>query len=168
MPHTTAMENHKEKFEDFCKATFIDGDNKGSKTITRAKGEKIIKLLSKNDDDEEFSPKKTRLITHSALGLCNVLCLPAKSKGSHKFYFVLNTVRDKLFKLYRIPMIQPYSLAGDEWPMWKIFSKSFTRLMQPARDTLAQRRHWRKWGSFTIVCHGRPLTNTCLCALCAI
>ena len=128
MPHTTAMENHKEKFEDFCKATFIDGDNKGSKTITRAKGEKI-KLLSKNDDDE-FSPKfkhwvKTRgfqLITYSALGLCNVLCLPAKSKVSHKFYFVLNTVRDKLFKLYKILMIQLYSLAGDEWPMWKIFS----------------------------------------------
>ena len=81
MPHTTAMENHKE-FEDFCKATFIDGDNKGSKlSPDRAKGEKIIKLLSKNDNAEEFNPKfkhwvKTRgfqLITHSALGLCNVL-----------------------------------------------------------------------------------------------
>ena len=40
------MENHKEKFDEYCKVTFIDRENKGSKTITRAKGEKIMKFLS--------------------------------------------------------------------------------------------------------------------------
>ena len=33
---------YKQKFEEFCKDTFMDGDNKGSKTISRAKGENII------------------------------------------------------------------------------------------------------------------------------
>eukprot|EP00731_Ephydatia_muelleri_P019389 Em0012g214a len=28
---------YKQKFEEFCKDTFMDGDNKGSKTISRAK-----------------------------------------------------------------------------------------------------------------------------------
>ena len=51
------MEDQKKKFDDFCRATFIDVENKGSKTITRAKGQKIIALLSKAWDRENFSPK---------------------------------------------------------------------------------------------------------------
>ena len=70
------MESHQEKFEDYCWATFnIAGENKGSKTITRAKGDKIVKLLSKKGTAEDFTPKfkhwvKSRgfqLITYSAL-----------------------------------------------------------------------------------------------------
>ena len=40
------MDNHKENFDEYLKVTFIDGENKGSKAITIAKGEKIIKFLS--------------------------------------------------------------------------------------------------------------------------
>ena len=85
------MENHKEKFEEFCRLTFIENDSKGgSKAVTRAKGEKIVKLLNKDGDPDDYSPKfrhwvKTRgfqLITHSALGLRNVLCIPAKTNVS--------------------------------------------------------------------------------------
>ena len=36
------MDKQKQIFEEFCKDTFMDGDNKGSKTISRAKGENII------------------------------------------------------------------------------------------------------------------------------
>ena len=36
------MDKQKQMFEEFCKVTFMDGDNKGSKTISRAKGENII------------------------------------------------------------------------------------------------------------------------------
>ena len=46
VPHKINMDNHKEKFDEYCKVTFIDGENKRSKAITRAKGEKIIKFLS--------------------------------------------------------------------------------------------------------------------------
>ena len=85
------MEDQKKKFDDFCRATFIDVENKGSKTITRAKGQKIIALLSKAGDRENFSPKFKhwvtargfQLVTHSGLGLSNVLCLPAKRNVSH-------------------------------------------------------------------------------------
>ena len=82
------METQKEKYEDFYRATSIDGKNKGSKTITRAKGENIVQLLANNENADDFNPKfkhwvKTRgfqLITDSALGLTDVLCLPAKTK----------------------------------------------------------------------------------------
>ena len=90
------MESHKEKFEEFCRATFIDGQSKGSKTITRAKGENIVQLLANNGNADDFNPKfkhwvKTRgfqLITDSALGLSNVLCLPAKTRVSHKMIVI--------------------------------------------------------------------------------
>ena len=80
-------EMERQRFEEFCRVTFIENDSKGSKTITRAKGEKIIKLLNKDGDQEDYSPKfrhwvKTRgfqLVSHSALGLKNVLCIPAKT-----------------------------------------------------------------------------------------
>ena len=42
MPHKTMMENHKEKLENFCKATFINEENKGNKTITRAKDNQAV------------------------------------------------------------------------------------------------------------------------------
>ena len=45
VPHKINM-NHKEKFDEYCKVTFTDGENKGSKAMNRDKGEKIIKFLS--------------------------------------------------------------------------------------------------------------------------
>ncbi len=82
------MDNRKEKFEEFCKEAFING--KGSKTITKCKGEKIVRLLKKKGDLSAFDPKfrhwvknkEFQLISHSALGLKDVLCLPAKCKVS--------------------------------------------------------------------------------------
>ena len=83
--------HHEQVFKKFCSETFLNSDSKGqgSKTIGRRKGNKIVKLL-KNDDAEQFNdfPKfkhwvKTRvfqLITYTALGLCDVLCLTVKSK----------------------------------------------------------------------------------------
>ena len=40
------MDKQKQMFEEFCKDTFMDGDSKGSKTISRAnyKEENIIRL----------------------------------------------------------------------------------------------------------------------------
>ena len=81
---------HKEEFEQFCLEKFVRNDSKGlgSKTISREKGDKIIKVLKKDPSAEEYSPKfkhwvKTRkfhLVTFSVLGLNDVLCLPAKSE----------------------------------------------------------------------------------------
>ena len=59
-------------------------------------------MLANNGNADDFTPKfqhwvKTRgfqLITHSALGLSNVLWLPAKTKVSHKriVYGVLSSL----------------------------------------------------------------------------
>ena len=46
VPHKVNIDNHKEKFDEYYKVTSTDGENKGIKAITRAKGEKIIKFLS--------------------------------------------------------------------------------------------------------------------------
>ena len=35
VPHKINIENHKEKFDEYCKVKFIDRENKGSKAITR-------------------------------------------------------------------------------------------------------------------------------------
>ena len=51
------MDKQKEMFEEFCKDTFMDGDSKGSKTISRAKGDNIIRLLKKEGDMNDYTPK---------------------------------------------------------------------------------------------------------------
>ena len=70
----------KDTFEVFCEDTFIDGDKKGSKTISRAKGENVIRLLKKEgylNDYTKFrhlvKSKGFQLVSHSALGLKDVL-----------------------------------------------------------------------------------------------
>eukprot|EP00731_Ephydatia_muelleri_P006834 Em0003g1082a len=81
------MDKQKQTFEEFCKDTFMDGDSKGSKTIYRAKGEKIIRLLKKEMNDYTpkfrhwFKSKGFQLISHSAQGLKDVLCIPAKTSN---------------------------------------------------------------------------------------
>ena len=85
------MDNQKETFEDFCRMKFIDCDSKESKAITKAKGEKVIRLLKNQGDLTDCTPKfrywvkskKFQLISHSALGLKDVLCLLAKAEVSH-------------------------------------------------------------------------------------
>ena len=85
---TRAMNDQKEEFERFCRHKFIDVESKGqgSKTITKEKGQKTIKVLKK--EGEQYCPKfrhwmkqrKFQLVSYSALGLHDVLCLPAKSE----------------------------------------------------------------------------------------
>ena len=65
------MEDHKKIFEEFCAETFFEGENKGSKSMTRAKGEKVIALLSEGGNPDEYSPK----FKHS-LYKKNVQCTP--------------------------------------------------------------------------------------------
>ena len=81
------MDKQNQMIEEFCKDTFMDGDSKGSKTISRAKGENIIRLLKK-DYTPKFrhwvKSKGFQLISHSALGLKDVLCIPAKTSVSGK------------------------------------------------------------------------------------
>ena len=50
------MDKQKEMFEEFCKDTFMDGDSKGSKTMSRAKGDNIIRLLKKEGDMNDYTP----------------------------------------------------------------------------------------------------------------
>ena len=84
------MESLQKRFEKFCEEQFKNSQTSGSKTITKEKGKRIIHLLKKDDESEEYSPKfkhwvKQRgfqLVTYSALGLQDVLCLPAKTEVS--------------------------------------------------------------------------------------
>ena len=72
---------HKEEFEQFCLEKFVRNDSKGqgSKTISREKGDKSIKVLKKDPSAEEYSPNiwvkttKFHLVTFSVLGLNDVL-----------------------------------------------------------------------------------------------
>ena len=76
------------------KSTVLDtlSDIKTRKTISRAKGDNIIRLLKKEGDMNDYTPKfwhcvKSKgfqLISHSALGLKDVLCIPAKTSVSGK------------------------------------------------------------------------------------
>ncbi len=87
----------KKEFEKFC---FLENDLKGSKTISREKANKVIMYLKK-DPTADYSPKfkhwvkmrKFQLVTYTAFGLHDVLCLPAKSE-------VLFLPFYRLFRLY--------------------------------------------------------------------
>ena len=100
----TVKETAQETFQKFCFEKFVanDGEWKGSKTITREKAEKIIKLLKKDPESNEYSSKfkhwvkerKFQLMTYSGLGLYDVLCLPAKSTVR-----MLNTISVRTYLL---------------------------------------------------------------------
>ena len=47
--------------EEFCKDFFFNGDNKGRKTASRAKGENIIRLLKKEGDLKDYTPKSSSI-----------------------------------------------------------------------------------------------------------
>ena len=87
------MATQREAFEAYCKECyggFSDDDSSGacpkSKTITASKARKIVRVLKKDPAAVNYCPKfrhwvkrhGSRLITHTALGLMDVLCLPAK------------------------------------------------------------------------------------------
>ena len=80
-------------FDQFVREVYIVGDHKKSKTITNEKGKSIIDALSKNPA-ENHCPKfkhwiKQRgfsLMNYGALGLKDVLCLPARKKVCIRYY----------------------------------------------------------------------------------
>ena len=80
------MEN-REAFNQYVQENYMDIMHKGSKTITRNKGAKIISALEETEAsccDSHFKHWiKTRgfqLMDYPTLGLRNVLCLPCKNK----------------------------------------------------------------------------------------
>ena len=89
-------ERHKRDFEKFCYETFLCNVAAGSKTIGRDKGERIVKMLKYGDDGDEPAKfkhwVKTRrfcLMSYPALGLVDVLCLPAKSEVLYCYIYLL-------------------------------------------------------------------------------
>ena len=78
---------NREAFDNYLQENYIDANHKGSKTITRSKGAKIIAALEAPESsvcDSHFKHWiKTRgfqLMDYPTLGLKNVLCLPCKNK----------------------------------------------------------------------------------------
>ena len=97
-----AMKSQREAFEAYCKERYGGfSDESGgvcpkSKTVTASKGKMIVRVLKNDPGAANYCPKfkhwvKQRgfqLITHNALGLTDVLCLPAKKKVQ---YYKINT-----------------------------------------------------------------------------
>ena len=103
----------------------MDGDSKGSKTISRAKGENIIRLLKKEGDMNDYTPKfrhwvKSKgfqLISHSALGLKTI------AEVGKLFECVPRSAIDKYVALYLVcHMRKPQTTRG---PLKPIVSSGF-------------------------------------------
>ena len=54
--HYPTMEDQKSAFQLFCEENYYS-ETKGSKTITKAKGERIIKVLTNDPAAADYSPK---------------------------------------------------------------------------------------------------------------
>ena len=72
----------------FIREKYIDGDSKKSKTVTKDKLLKIMNCLKNDPCAREYCPKfkhlvkrrDSSLMSYGALGLKDILCLPARSK----------------------------------------------------------------------------------------
>ena len=77
---------HREAFEQWLTTKFLCEKKTGSKILTRSRGEEVRLFLSgatgAKDAHFKFWVKSRgfRVLNFSALGLTNVLCLPAKKK----------------------------------------------------------------------------------------
>ena len=78
----------KETFKKLLVDVFKLGKKVGSKVVSRAKGRKIVALLKGTCADSDprlkfwVKSRKFSLMSYPALGLSDVLCLPAKKKVS--------------------------------------------------------------------------------------
>ena len=85
--HSSQIMDQKEKFNLYCKERYLV-KSLNSKTVSREKGEKVVKHLKGElpaiDTDAVFkhwiSRKGFKLVDYPPLGLKDVLCLPAKNK----------------------------------------------------------------------------------------
>ena len=91
----SSMKEQRDVFEKFCQECYGGFGNSSygcpkSKTVTKSKGENIVKVLKGKHGISEFTPqfkywikqRGFKLISHPSLGLKDVLCLPAKKKVS--------------------------------------------------------------------------------------
>lgn len=88
----SSIDEQREVFETYCTERYVgESGSQTSKTVTREKGQKIVKLLRNEPGTEAFGSKfkfwvKQRgfsLINYSPLGLKDVLCLPSKKQVSY-------------------------------------------------------------------------------------
>ena len=77
---------HREAFEKYIHCNFLQGKKAGSKTVTRSKGDRIVSFLMGRpvEEDAHFKfwvkSREFKLMDYPALGLSNILCMPAKAK----------------------------------------------------------------------------------------
>eukprot|EP00731_Ephydatia_muelleri_P017096 Em0010g194a len=83
--------DQKQLFDRFCVEQFKDRDDKTSKTISRENGQRIVNVIKKDPSAVTYSSqfkfwvkkKRFELINHLALGVKDVLCLPAKTQNTN-------------------------------------------------------------------------------------
>lgn len=80
------VEGHRDAFQEYLQEKFIQGKNAGSKTVTRSKGERVRSFLTGKSTGEDahfkfwVKSRAFRLMDYPALGLKDILCMPAKAK----------------------------------------------------------------------------------------
>ena len=156
-----SIESQRKLFDDYCDQRFGKDGQHSSKTITKAKGQRIVQMLRGDPAAEQYGAKckfwvKHRgfqLVTYTPLGLKDVLCLPAKKKVSHKDIVYECRRKQSISKhayfittyYYRTQMTQQSCPVGDGWPLSTIsstFSKTFTARR---RGTLKARKPLRRY-----------------------
>ena len=151
------MEDQKDLFISFCNSrygTSAEGDQSAacgrSKTITKAKGQKIINVLKSNPVALEYSPKFRhwvkqkgfKLMSHHALGLKEVLCLPANKKVCYVYNYMILIQSLHNCRMKMIPLYYP---LGDEWHLWKISLTSCKKFIAKRKVTLERKRQWLRY-----------------------
>ena len=104
------MEQQRALFKKFCETQYCGTEPSKSKTVTRQKGEKIINVLKSNPLSKDYCPKfrhwikqrRFSLMSYGALGLKDVLCLPAKNEVqllSKSYNITSSNISYRLFML---------------------------------------------------------------------
>lgn len=139
--------DQKEKFNLYCKERFLE-KCLNSKTVSKEKGEKVVKYLKgelpATEIDAVFkhwiSRKGFKLVDYPPLGLKDVLCLPAKNKiciWPDYCWVQVSTLKHTSF---RTLTTQQSCLSGEEWPLWRISLTFSLTSTAKRRGTLEQKR----------------------------
>eukprot|EP00731_Ephydatia_muelleri_P034823 Em0080g4a len=126
--------DQKQLFDRFCVEQFKDRDEKTSKTISREKGQRIVNVIKKDPSALTYSSqfkfwvkkKRFELINHPALGVKDVLCLPAKTQISKLYECIPKSAVDKFVQLLNTTVhgnmkTTPYELVFDQSPQQGIY-----------------------------------------------
>ena len=77
---------HQDAFDAYIQENLLQTKKAGSKTIARSKGDRIVSFLlgKSTSEDAHFKfwvkSRAFQLMDYPALGLKNILCMPAKTK----------------------------------------------------------------------------------------